>query len=98
MKRLDGASWRVSRRAAWGVFWGEASLKKPHRVRYWLNNDRAREPEVFDAEVGAVCDCYAAAMRLHEEEGAHVVSTDEKKTGISRRWSVSKSRPSDASR
>jgi transposase len=46
-------------------------------MRYWLNNERAKEPEVFDREVGTVCDYYADALRLHEE-GAHLVSTDEK--------------------
>ena len=46
-------------------------------MRYWLNNERAKEPEVFDREVGAVCDYYADALPLHEE-GVHLVSTDEK--------------------
>jgi hypothetical protein len=55
MKPSNEASLRTSRRAAWGVFWGEADLK-PHRMRYWLNNERAKEPEVFDAEVRRVCE------------------------------------------
>jgi transposase len=76
MKRKNGASYGASRRAAWGVFWGEADLK-PHRIRYWLNNERAAEPKVFDAEVKAVCEHYAKALTLHEE-GVHLVSTDEK--------------------
>jgi transposase len=46
-------------------------------VRYWLNNERAKEPEVFDREVRTVCDHYADALPLHEE-GVHLVSTDEK--------------------
>src|SRR5215210_5740417 len=79
MKRSNGASWRASRRAAWGVFWGEADLK-PHRMRYWLNNERAKEPEVFDAEVRRVCEHYAKALAWHQE-GDHLVSIDEK-TGI----------------
>ncbi len=49
-------------------------------MRYWLNNERAKEPEVFDAEVRRVCEHYAEALSLHEE-GVHLVSTDEK-TGI----------------
>ena len=53
---------------------------KPHRVKYWLNNERAQEPEVFDAQVREVCERYAQAQELHEQ-GVHVVSTDEK-TGI----------------
>lgn len=46
-------------------------------MRYWLNNERAKEPEVFDAEVRAVCEHYAQALVLREE-GVHLVSTDEK--------------------
>lgn len=47
-------------------------------MRYWLNNERAKEPEVFDAEVRVVCEhYYAEALSLHEE-GVHLVSTDEK--------------------
>src|SRR5215210_231530 len=80
MKRSNGASWRASRRAAWGVFWGEADLKPHRRMRYWLNNERAKEPEVFDAEVRRVCEHYAKALAWHQE-GVHLVSIDEK-TGI----------------
>jgi len=57
----------------------EADLK-PHLSHYWLNNDREKDPEKFDAEVKVICDLYIAAPALHEE-GAHVVSMDEK-TGI----------------
>lgn len=46
-------------------------------MRYWLNNERAKEPEVFDREVRTICDHYADALRLHEE-GVHLLSTDEK--------------------
>jgi transposase len=46
-------------------------------MRYWLNNERVVEPEVFDREVRTVCEHYSDALRLHEE-GEHVVSTDEK--------------------
>ena len=53
---------------------------KPHRWRYWLNNQRADNPEQFDQEVKIVCDLYAAAPELHQQ-GVHVMSTDEK-TGI----------------
>jgi transposase len=76
MRLSNGASYRASRPAAWGVFWGEADLK-PHLTRYWLNNERAKEPEVFDAEVRRVCQHYAQALSLREE-GVHLVSTDEK--------------------
>jgi hypothetical protein len=51
---------------------------KPHLMRYWLNNERAKEPEVFDAEVSRVCQHYAKALALHQEEGVHLLSTDEK--------------------
>lgn len=50
---------------------------KPHRMRYWLNNERSAEPEVFDAEVRRVCQHYAKALALHQE-GVHLLSTDEK--------------------
>jgi hypothetical protein len=76
MRPSNGASWRASRHAAWAVFWGEADLK-PHLVRLWKHNERAVEPEIFDREVRALCECYAEALHLHEE-GVHLMSTDEK--------------------
>ena len=53
---------------------------KLHRWRYWLNNQRPENPELFDQEVKTVCNLYAAAPELHQQ-GVHVMSTDEK-TGI----------------
>jgi hypothetical protein len=53
---------------------------KPHRWRYWLNNERDDNPEQFDEAVKTICDLYAAAPQLHEQ-GIHVACTDEK-TGI----------------
>ena len=53
---------------------------KPHRWRYWLNNQRPENPEQFDQEVKKVCEIYAAAPELHQQ-GVRVMSTDEK-TGI----------------
>ncbi len=50
---------------------------KPHLMRYWLNNERSADPDVFDAQVRAVCEHYAQALALREE-GIHLVSTDEK--------------------
>jgi transposase len=47
-------------------------------MRYWMNNERDKEPEVFDAEVRRVCEHYAKALALLQEEGIHLVSTDEK--------------------
>ncbi len=49
-------------------------------MKYWLNNERSKEPEVFDSQVRIVCEHYAQAQQLHEQ-GVHLVSTDEK-TGI----------------
>jgi len=49
-------------------------------VKYWLTNGRAEDPEVFDAQVRAVCEHYAEARELRGA-GVHLVSTDEK-TGI----------------
>jgi transposase len=57
----------------------EADLK-PHLSRYWLNNQRDKDPEAFDADVKNVCDRYVIAPTLYEQ-GTHIVSTDEK-TGI----------------
>jgi hypothetical protein len=42
-----------------------------------MNNERDKEPEVFDRQLRNVCDHYADALHLHEE-GVHLVSTDEK--------------------
>lgn len=53
---------------------------KPHRSRYWLNNERPADPEQFDLEVKQVCEHYAQAQEL-AEQGIHLMSTDEK-TGI----------------
>ncbi|MBU0491482.1 MAG: transposase [Chloroflexi bacterium] len=53
---------------------------KPHRSRYWLNNERPQNPTKFDAEVKTVCDHYAAAPARYRQ-GTHLVSLDEK-TGI----------------
>jgi hypothetical protein len=46
-------------------------------MRYWMNNERDKEPEIFDAEVKRVCEHYTDALRLYEK-GAHLLSTDEK--------------------
>ena len=49
--------------------------------RYWLNSpDKKQNPEEFNKRVVEVCDIYANAINLHEEN-IHVISTDEM-TGI----------------
>jgi transposase len=53
---------------------------KPHLSRYWLNNERDKDPQAFDADVKQVCGLYAAAPILHQQ-GTHLISLDEK-TGI----------------
>ena len=53
---------------------------KPHQFKYWLTNERSKDPEAFDATVRQVCDLYANAVVLHGQ-GTHVISTDEK-TGM----------------
>jgi transposase len=53
---------------------------KPHQSRYWLNHDRAADPQQFDPDVQTICELYHHAQALHAH-GVHVVSTDEK-TGI----------------
>ncbi|MGC9523871.1 MAG: transposase [Anaerolineae bacterium] len=62
-----------------GRFLDDADLQ-PHRSRYWLNNNRAADPETFDAEVRNVCEHYAEAP-ARAAVGTHTISTDEK-TGI----------------
>jgi transposase len=57
----------------------EANLK-PHLSRYWLNNERDKDPKAFDADVNKVCGTYAVAPILHQQ-GIHFISLDEK-TGI----------------
>lgn len=57
----------------------EAKLQ-PHRSRYWLNA-KEKDPQKFQEQVQAVCDCYQEAPRLYEKENTHTVSTDEM-TGI----------------
>lgn len=53
---------------------------KPHLSRYWLNNKRPENPELFDQQVKTVCELYEQAPVLYEQ-GVHVYSCDEK-TGI----------------
>ena len=55
---------------------------RPHKSQYWLTSkDKLENPERYEADVRNICETYADALRLHEQEGAHVISTDEK-TGI----------------
>ncbi|MCP3958993.1 MAG: transposase, partial [bacterium] len=44
------------------------------------SKDKLEDPEQYEADVRKICETYAQTPRLHEE-GAHVISTDEK-TGI----------------
>lgn len=70
---------RVFRPAQSAVFFSKADIK-PHHVRYWLNNERDKDPESFDKTVHDICQVYKQAPELRGE-GVHIVSTDEK-TGI----------------
>jgi len=54
----------------------EADLK-PHLSLYWLNNERDKDPQAFDAAVKRVCNLYAAAFSLRQQ-GIHLISMDEK--------------------
>ena len=54
----------------------EADLK-PHLSLYWLNNERDKDPAVFDTAVKTVCGLYAAAPILYQQ-GIHLISLDEK--------------------
>ena len=62
-----------------GRYLREAELQ-PHRSRYWLNT-KEKDPELFQAKVEAVCDCYLEAPRLYAEANTHTVCIDEM-TGI----------------
>jgi transposase len=62
-----------------GHFLREAALQ-PHRRKMWLNT-KERDPQVFQQAVETVCQTYHEAAKLHEQNGAHTVSTDEM-TGI----------------
>lgn len=53
---------------------------QPHKSRYWLNT-KEEDPEVFKAQVQAVCDCYKEAPQLHQYCDTHTISVDEM-TGI----------------
>ena len=57
----------------------EADLK-PHQSRYWLNNERDKNPEDFDKRVIKLCSIYGDAQALHKN-GVNIVCVDEK-TGI----------------
>jgi transposase len=63
-----------------GRFLKEAKIK-PHKSCIWLTSpDKREEPEQYSQDVQAVCDTYLGAPQF-EEEGTHVVSSDEK-TGM----------------
>lgn len=62
-----------------GRFLKEADLK-PHQSRYWLNNERDKDPQGFDNQVLSLCGLYDDAQTLHRC-GVRIVCTDEK-TGI----------------
>ncbi len=64
---------------------------KPHLSRYWLNNSRSQDPEIFDAQVRTICQLYAQAQSMHEQ-GTHLMSTDEK-TGMQALERIHPTRP-----
>lgn len=53
----------------------EAQLQ-PHKSRYWLNT-RETDPEVFEQQAVAICDCYADAAKLSAIENTQTVCVDE---------------------
>lgn len=59
--------------------------------RYWLNNERDKDPETFDRDVRTICEIYQQAQEL-EKQGIHLISTDEK-TGIQALERVHPTRP-----
>jgi transposase len=57
----------------------EAHLQ-PHRSKYWLNTTE-KNPQLFEQQVQAVCQCYLEAPELYTQHRTHTVSVDEM-TGI----------------
>lgn len=49
---------------------------QPHKSRYWLNT-RETDPEVFQQQASAICDCYAEATAMNENENTRTVCVDE---------------------
>jgi transposase len=62
-----------------GRYLREAKLQ-PHKSRYWLNT-KEKDPEEFQAQVQAVCDCYQDAPALYRCHNTHTISVDEM-TGV----------------
>ena len=50
-------------------------------VTILANQSAEKDPEQFDAQVETICELYAEAAQLSENESKHIMSTDEK-TGI----------------
>jgi len=57
----------------------EAELQ-PHRSKYWLNTTE-KDPQLFEQQVQAVCQCYLEAPELYFQHHTHTVSVDEM-TGV----------------
>ena len=62
-----------------GRYLREAQLQ-PHKSRYWLNT-KEKDPQEFQAQVQAVCDCYLEAPELYRCHNTHTVCVDEM-TGV----------------
>src|SRR3954449_11152963 len=54
-----------------GRYLREAALQ-PHKSRYWLNTTE-KDPQRFQEQVEAVCDCYLEAPQLETEHHTHTV-------------------------
>ena len=54
---------------------------RPHRHKYWLySKDKIKDP-MFDAKVNQVCEVYADAIKLYQQDQVHTICIDEM-TGI----------------
>lgn len=49
---------------------------QPHRSKMWLNTTE-KDPDRFEREAAAVCQCYLDAPRKAAADGTHTVSVDE---------------------
>lgn len=53
-----------------------AAELQPHRSKYWLNTTE-KDPDVFQAQVAAVCQAWQDAPELYFQANTHTVSVDE---------------------
>ena len=53
---------------------------RPHKNKYWLTSKDKADP-CYDIRVAAICQAYAEAIELYQQQGVHTICIDEQ-TGI----------------